>query len=371
MFGPGWQQAAIDQNAFEREQARLAHVWTFLGLVRDVAKDGDWFRASLATRSVFVQRFGDELKGFENVCAHRGHPLRTVERGNGPVVCAFHHWRYDKEGRALGIPKSEEMFGKIPRDLDARIAPLEIATCGDLIFGRFPAAEATQTLEAFLGESFPIVTAMSRAKEPPQRIVREVKANWRLCYHASVEEYHLAAVHPSTLGKIGYLVRENIGYFRIGAHSAYFTTNAPDAVEKMAQACRDGTWHSVNYRIFHLFPNLAISHFHADAAYWYILILQYVPVAHDCSTMRAWVYPAPFPAPHAWYERWLRPFTDPIRKVMVRYYTNRVLTEDNVTCAHQQSVIAQMRRPPILGALEERIRWFEEAYTKAVDGPES
>jgi phenylpropionate dioxygenase-like ring-hydroxylating dioxygenase large terminal subunit len=74
-----------------------------------VAADGDWFRASLATRSVFVQRFGPELKGFENRCVHRSYPLRDADRGNGPIVCGFHHWRYDHEGRALGIPLCDEL----------------------------------------------------------------------------------------------------------------------------------------------------------------------------------------------------------------------------------------------------------------------
>ena len=58
----------------------VSNIWTFLGFVHDVAKDGDWFRASLATRSVFVQRFGNELRGFENRCAHRSFPLRTSDR---------------------------------------------------------------------------------------------------------------------------------------------------------------------------------------------------------------------------------------------------------------------------------------------------
>jgi hypothetical protein len=55
--------------------------------------------------------------------------------------------------------------------------------------------------------------------------------------------------------------------------------------------------------------------------------------------------------------------------MMVHYYAKRVLAEDNRTCAHQQSVIAQRKRPPMLDALEERIRWFEEAYANAVSGP--
>lgn len=113
---PGdWARALVDPAAFAVEQARLAHVWTFLGLSRDVAHEGDWFRASLATRSVFVQRGGKELKGFENRCAHRPYPLRHADKGNGPIVCGFHHWHYDGDGRALGIPLSEEAFGSVSR----------------------------------------------------------------------------------------------------------------------------------------------------------------------------------------------------------------------------------------------------------------
>jgi phenylpropionate dioxygenase-like ring-hydroxylating dioxygenase large terminal subunit len=144
-----WPQTLVDAEAFRREQNELSRVWTFLGLARDVARDGDWFRASLATRSVFVQRFGDELKCFENRCAHRSFPLRTSDKGNGAIVCGFHHWRYDRDGRAVGIPMCQELFGTLPRELDARLNQVEIATCGELIFGRFAGPRANESLEQF------------------------------------------------------------------------------------------------------------------------------------------------------------------------------------------------------------------------------
>jgi phenylpropionate dioxygenase-like ring-hydroxylating dioxygenase large terminal subunit len=149
-----WARSLTSPGAFAQEQARLAHVWTFLGFAQDLGRNGDWIRASIATRSVFVQRFGSELRGFENLCAHRFYPLRTADSGNGPVVCGFHHWRYDKEGQALGIPACEDTFGMVSRALDARLNPIEIATCGALVFGRFPAPHATQSLEAYLGDGF-------------------------------------------------------------------------------------------------------------------------------------------------------------------------------------------------------------------------
>src|SRR6476646_3966137 len=99
--GPGWARALADPAAFTREQGQLGQIWTLLGLTTDVPNDGDWIRGTLGGRSVFVQRFGDTLRGFENRCAHRFYPLRIKDKGSGPIRCGFHHWQYDKEGRAV------------------------------------------------------------------------------------------------------------------------------------------------------------------------------------------------------------------------------------------------------------------------------
>ncbi len=360
-----WPATLVDDHQFRNEQTHLAQCWTLLGLKKDVAKDGDWFRASLGTRSVFVQRWGEDIKAFENRCAHRSFPLRTTSKGNGPVICGFHHWRYDRDGRAVGIPMCLELFGRTPRQLDARLNPVEIASCGSLIFGRFGSAAASASLEDFLGASFPILAALSEGAVKPQYIERTVQANWRLCYHTSVEDYHIVAVHPATFGKGGYLKRENISYYRFGDHSAYFYLPDPEGLGKMAAECRDGTWRSANYRVFHIFPNLTVSHFRADRQNWWIVAHQYVPLTKATSLMRAWIFPAPFTAGLGRTEHWFRRATDPVRARVVRFYVNRVLSEDNAVCEKLQQTAGQILASPILGGLEERLAWFEEAYAKA------
>jgi phenylpropionate dioxygenase-like ring-hydroxylating dioxygenase large terminal subunit len=361
-----WARTLTDPQAFSREQSSLAYTWTLLGLAKDVASDGDWFRATLATRSVFVQRFGSELRGFENRCAHRFYPLRTADKGKGPIVCGFHHWRYNKEGLALGIPLCEELYGVNPRELNARLNTIEVATCGTLVFGRFLEPGVTDTLEEFLGEGFPILQAMSQMGDEPLWLSGVVKANWKLCLQITFDDYHGVAVHPGTFGKLGYLRRKNVTYVRFGVHSALLSTTEPQALEKMSAACRAGTFHSQNYRIFQFMPNLIISHFRAHAQFWYCLIQQFTPTAHDRSEMRAWLYPAPFPADHARHERWTRPFTDPVRKHVVHHYVRTVFREDNEVCERIQAIAHQVPGAPMIGALEERIGWFEESYRQIV-----
>ena len=240
---PKWAVALTDQDAFQQEQARLGRIWTFLGLTLDVAKDGDWFTADLGGRSVFVQRFGDKLKGFENRCAHRFYPLRTEEKGNGKIKCQFHHWTYNQEGRAVHIPRCEEFFGVTAKEMNARIAPIEVATCGSLIFGRFQHPHTKEALTEFLGEAVPIIEFMCTLKQRPRPLSLMIEANWKLCYHISLDDYHSPAVHPTTFGIGGYLRREALQYFRFGVvHNAFFPGADENALQTMIQQVKDGSF---------------------------------------------------------------------------------------------------------------------------------
>jgi hypothetical protein len=135
----------------------------------------------------------------------------------------------------------------------------------------------------------------------------------------------------------------------------------------MARGCRDGSWRSDFYQVFQIFPNLLLSHFHAGDDNWYISIQQYEPLAHDRTRTRSWVYPAVFLAPRKpWHDRWTRRFTRPLRSAVVGRIAKRIMLEDNAVCEQQQALAVQVSAPPRLGALEERIAWFEEAYQAAM-----
>jgi phenylpropionate dioxygenase-like ring-hydroxylating dioxygenase large terminal subunit len=370
-----WPDTLVDEAAFRREQAQLARVWTFLGHTRDVAQDGDWFRTNLAMRSVFVQRFGKELRAFENSCAHRSFPLRNADKGNGPILCGFHHWRYNEEGQAVGIPQCPQLFGTTPKDMGAALTPVQIATCGPLIFGRFRAVGDDETLEAYLGDGFPVIEALWSVPDATHVMTREVKANWRLCTHITVEEYHVPSVHLPYWGRAGYLRRENIGYFHFGRHSAYITHPDPDGFTRMVDECRAGTWRSANYRVLHIFPGFAVSHARADREHWYVSAMQFLPVAPDRTLVRYWSRLSPFPSAVAppWYDSLLDRYSlmRHLRDRVVAYYTEKINAQDTGVCEKLQTIARQSGVAPILGRLEERIGWFEDAYEAAMKAPTS
>ncbi len=73
-----------------------------------------------------------------------------------------------------------------------------------------------------------------------------------------------------------------------------------DALTRMAAGAVRAMYRSNTYRVFHLFPDLTVSHLRAHWGNWYIAIVQYAPLTEARSQMRVWLYPAPFPAKRAW-----------------------------------------------------------------------
>ena len=364
-----WSHAMRSQEAFWREQAKIGTIWQLVGLTTSIERDGDWIRSTLGGRSIFVQRFKDEIRGFENVCVHRGFPLRTEEKGNGPIRCAFHHWQYDKSGRAVGIPKCEEMFGVQPRQLNARLQTLDVAICGILIFARFPSDRFQDSLEAYLGPGFDILKGLWSPSRAPLMKATDLKANWRLGHHISLDDYHVVAVHPTTFGRNGYLPIEAVKYYRFGRHSAYFYNADEQALHKMAEQCRDGTFRPGPYRILQFFPNL-IAFVSRHDVWSYVGLQQYVPLAHDRTMLLTVAQDDAFPQTGLGLRKtMLRRLGQPVFRRMFWRTAQSIVQEDNDVCERMQSIVHQLDSPQIYGKHEQRIAWFEENYADVVGDP--
>lgn len=359
-ISPRWARALADDGAFKKEQAALGHCWTLLGVAADLKKDGDWFRATLGGRSIFVQRFGDAIRGFENRCAHRFFPLRTADKGNGPVVCGFHHWHYNRDGHAVGIPNCLEAYGTTPRELGAKLVALDIARCGSLVFGRFPGGDASESLEDYLGEGFPILEATCAMPERPQRLDNRIAANWKLLIQITLDDYHNVAIHH----RKNYSRNDEITYFRFGMHSAHFTGN-DDTLASMAAQCRENRYRPTGYRILNIFPNLAVVIFGARP-YWYCYVQSFAPISAGHTRQRGWLFRTGFAARERAIDRWTRPVSDVIRALFVRHFVKKIGDEDQRACEQLQTIAHQLDRSPMLCAQERRIEWFEEAYEAAL-----
>ena len=212
----------------------------------------------------------------------------------------------------------------------------------------------------------PIIEAMCTLTRQPRQVNVTIEANWKLCYHISLDDYHSPAVHPTTFGKRGYMGRKAFRYFRFGSHSAFFPGGDENALQDTISAMKEGSYRAVRYRIFQIFPNLLIALFRAHGQHFYVNVQQYVSVAPGQSQLRSWYYPAPFEREQGPLARVWSKVSDPIRTHVVEYYIRKLHSEDNEVVERLQRFATQQGGWPRIGYAEERIKWFEETYAKAM-----
>src|SRR4029077_18774319 len=98
---PGRDYHASDVFDLEREKVFFRE-WFYAGRADHAPEPGDFFTVDVVGESVLVVRGKDgELRGFYNVCRHRGSRICDPEtRGHakGAIKCPYHAWSYSYDG---------------------------------------------------------------------------------------------------------------------------------------------------------------------------------------------------------------------------------------------------------------------------------
>ena len=94
-----------------------------VGHQSQIAKAGDYFvqevgcppsaDSGVAKESLIIARDkSNEVRGFYNVCRHRGTRLCEDQSGHvSAIQCPYHAWTYGLDGRLIGAPHMDEVPG--------------------------------------------------------------------------------------------------------------------------------------------------------------------------------------------------------------------------------------------------------------------
>jgi Rieske 2Fe-2S family protein len=185
-----------DQDVFTYEQeAWFAGGWVSAGREEDALVPGQYFLAPIAGENLIIVRGNDgALRGFYNVCRHRGATILEEEAGTVPrFQCPYHAWVYNLEG-TLKQPRHTELLVDID-PAEWGLIPVRVATWQGIVYVDLSGTAAP--LPEFLGD---IVTAFERFELGELRRVRridyDVKANWKAIVENYQECYHCPGVHP-------------------------------------------------------------------------------------------------------------------------------------------------------------------------------
>ncbi|MSP82056.1 MAG: aromatic ring-hydroxylating dioxygenase subunit alpha [Alphaproteobacteria bacterium] len=182
----------------EREVERLfLRQWLFVGRADEAPAPGDFFAVETPAGPVAILRGRDGvLRAFANTCRHRGSRLLAGRGSVRAIVCPYHAWTYDLEGRLAGAPGMDGV-ARFDRGSQS-LVPVRIDQWGGFVF--IALSDAAGTLTAQLGD-LPTKFAAYRFDEMvcTRRTGYDVACNWKLLLENALEAYHTGVVHGGSL----------------------------------------------------------------------------------------------------------------------------------------------------------------------------
>ena len=173
--------------------AVLTRSWLMLGFEAELPLPGSYLSATIGPHPLLLVRGRDQkIRGFHNTCRHRGAQICTEGYGNFKrIVCPYHHWTYDLEGRLIAA-------GRMPEGLDFQshgLVPIQIELLEGCIYGALTAA--APDFSPFREAATPFLRPyrLAGGRLAHQSVLIE-KANWKLVMENARECYHCSTWHP-------------------------------------------------------------------------------------------------------------------------------------------------------------------------------
>jgi len=218
-----------DPGYFAEEQRQIfERLWFCVCRAEDLPTPGAFRTAQVGRESVLLTRGRTgEIRGFFNVCRHRGAQLCTVESGqlNRAIRCTYHAWTYDLDGRLIAAPNMADM-----PDLDRAAFGLGgvhvrewLGYVWVCLADEPPSfeAEVQGAVVTRLGDLDSIdhygVAGLALAR----RVRYDVRANWKLIVENFMECYHCATIHPELVEVLPEFAKGYAAQYYVG-HGAEF-----------------------------------------------------------------------------------------------------------------------------------------------------
>jgi nitrite reductase/ring-hydroxylating ferredoxin subunit len=251
--------------ALEREHVFGAS-WLFVAHRDELPGVGDFLLLDALDRighPLFLVRGEDgRVRAFYNACRHRGGPLvdQAVGSAGRRLVCKYHAWTYDLEGRLLGFPEAKNF----PRGAKSDCPGLAEVACdawGPFLFVKVAPGgpslrehlePVASELDGLLGDGAAQIHFVGKRQ-------LDVACNWKAPGDGNIETYHVPFVHRNSAAPL--LDEQRTGQWLLPrGHSRMLVRfrHALPAELPLPRFAGDTALAELGIYSFHVFPNLSI-----------------------------------------------------------------------------------------------------------------
>lgn len=183
-----------DEEIFREEQEKIFnHTWIIACHESEVPNAYDYrtFQHPGGEPLIIVRGDDGKVRGFYNICPHRGNTILYDPSGNAKrMTCIFHAWSFDCKGSCIDIPRGNEGYQDRLRKEDVSLR--EVRT--EIGFGGFVWVnidDKAPSLKEYIG---PALDMLEPCMQQPMEVFHYHKAivdtNYKLWHDTNSEFYH-------------------------------------------------------------------------------------------------------------------------------------------------------------------------------------
>lgn len=196
----GWSlppSSYIDPELFAREQSQIfAKSWMPVVRADALAEPGAFFTTTITGEPIALLRRGDgEIAALSNVCRHRGMAMLEGSGKTSAIVCPYHKWTYQLDGRLRGAPFMKGVDAFDPSSCSLPGYRVE-EWMGWVFVNLDPSAPS---LAPMLEELRPKLPSGLESWVVACRVTFTSPFNWKLIVENGSESYHNIGSHQTSL----------------------------------------------------------------------------------------------------------------------------------------------------------------------------
>ncbi|WP_425101572.1 aromatic ring-hydroxylating oxygenase subunit alpha [Tropicibacter sp. S64] len=189
------QDLYCDPGVFQVDMEKIWYrQWLFAIPACEVPKTGSYVVYEVGAYSVVIVRGSDGvIRAFHNSCRHRGSVLCKTKKGTNPkLVCPYHQWTYELDGRLLWARDMGPDFDASKHGLK----PVHCRTVRGLVY--ICLADHAPDFSGYEAEAKRYLAPhdLENSKIAYETTIVE-HGNWKLVWENNRECYHCSGNHPS------------------------------------------------------------------------------------------------------------------------------------------------------------------------------